>query len=142
MKLTSCLIAATALFATQALALPANTFIYMHPSQQQQVLQAASEIIQGVFSRDNNALAPDIHTGGAFNKWCRHAKDGFLKSLDNGGANEWVIVAGNEAAGGRASLTCRNGIDPVLITWPLMRKRHRLLSFIPGHCVLAVPPHH
>lgn len=34
-----------------------------------------------------------------FAEWCKESKANFLHALRTGGADEWVIVMGNEAAG-------------------------------------------
>lgn len=34
-----------------------------------------------------------------FAEWCQHSKAEFLKALNEGGADQWVMVMGNEAAG-------------------------------------------
>lgn len=67
----------------------------------QEVFQAPSTTTTEYFhsSSQNSSNLLDANRQFDFAEWCKDSKARFLDALKNGGANEWVIVLGNEAAG-------------------------------------------
>jgi len=66
----------------------------------QEVFQAPATIT-GYIDDSNQDNSNLVNSSRQFDfaEWCRDSKARFLDALRNGGADEWVMVMGNEAAG-------------------------------------------
>lgn len=69
------------------------------PPANQNVFRTSSTASSSNLAHQNDGDTLENSRQFDFAEWCQHSKAEFLKALHEGGADQWVMVMGNEAAG-------------------------------------------